>query len=158
MPQENAEENAMSFRLTSSAFENQGRIPRAYAQEGDNISPPLAWSDPPEGAKSFALIVEDPDAPSGLFTHWAAYDLDAKISKLPESASGFMQAANDMGHARYDGPAPPVGHGPHHYRFRLFALDVPSLDLPEPSYRDIRKAARIHAIGEAELVGIYERI
>jgi Raf kinase inhibitor-like YbhB/YbcL family protein len=147
----------MTFRLTSSAFAQNGKIPDDYARDGDNVSPPLAWSGVPRGTRSLVLIVEDPDAPVGTVTHWAACDIDPAAMRLPRGAGKIRQGRNDMGHALYDGPKPPEGDGPHRYRFRLSALDVESLDLPDwPSHREIKAAARAHAIGETELVGTFE--
>ncbi|HEY3778716.1 MAG TPA: YbhB/YbcL family Raf kinase inhibitor-like protein [Rhizomicrobium sp.] len=147
----------MTFALSSPAFAANGKIPQTHAQAGRNISPPLSWSGVPEQAKSLVLIVEDPDAPVGTFTHWAAYDIPPDRRELPEAAHGLKQGRNDMGHARYDGPKPPKGHGLHHYHFRLSALDVPSLDLPaDASYREIKAAVRGHTLAETELVGTFE--
>lgn len=153
----------MSFSLRSPAFQNGELIPRRYTADGDNVSPPLEWSDPPPGTRSFALIVEDPDAPSGTFRHWGVYNIPGTRRALPEGAEharaeGLGLAINDLGNARYDGPVPPRGHGVHHYHFRLFALDTESLaQAPKLSVEDIGKAAQEHALAEAELVGNYER-
>lgn len=147
----------MAFSLKSAAFHTQGKIPENYAQSGKNISPPLAWSEAPKEAKSLVLIVEDPDAPNGTFTHWAAFDIDPRSGKLQEGAHHVRQAVNDMGHARYDGPKPPKGDGPHHYHFRLEALDVPHLDVGrDPTYQDIKQAARGHVLAKTELIGVFE--
>ena len=145
------------FELQSPAFASGGTIPEAYAQSGRNISPPLSWSGTPPGTKSLVLLVEDSDAPVGTVTHWAAYDIDPSLEKLGEGVRDLRHAKNDMDHAHYDGPKPPPGHGPHRYRFRLSALDVASLELPEnPMNRDLKTAARSHALAEAQLIGIFE--
>jgi len=147
----------MAFALTSPAFRSQGRIPENYAQGGKNISPPLNWSGVPEEAKSLVLIVEDPDAPGGAFTHWAAFDIDPSAGKLAAGAVNLHQAVNDLGHAHYDGPKPPKGDGLHHYHFRLAALDVDRLDVGrEPTYEDVKNALDGHQIAVTELVGTFE--
>jgi Raf kinase inhibitor-like YbhB/YbcL family protein len=153
----------MSLSLTSPAFPSGGRIPVKYSRDGQNVSPPLAWRDAPEQTCSFAVVVEDPDAPSGTFRHWAIYNIGPAETELREGASEakpgtVAQGVNDFGNRHYDGPQPPKGHGPHHYHFRLAALDVPRLDLPAGSrVEEVWKAARPHIIAEAEVIGIYER-
>lgn len=117
----------MSLTLSSPAFSDGGPIPKKYSREGENLMPPLRWTGAPDGVRSFALIVEDPDAPSGLFRHAAIYDVPPERSELAQSAdtdgnSGLRFGRNDFGGAAYDGPEPPVGHGTHHYHFRLAAL------------------------------------
>ena len=153
----------MPFALHSPAFQNGGAIPEKYVRDGDNVSPPLRWSDPPAEAKSFVLMVEDPDAPQGTFRHWAVHGIDAGQKELPEGAGSGQaapapQAVNDFGKARYDGPQPPPGHGVHHYHFRLAALDVPQLDVPPgANAASVWDAARPHMIGETEIVGTFAR-
>lgn len=150
----------MAFTLSSSAFKNGGAIPAKYTQYGENISPPLAWEGMPEGTKSFVLVIEDPDAPVGTVTHWVGYDIAPKTSELPAQvrADQIPQGLNDMGHAHYDGPKPPEGHGPHHYHFRLAALDVPTLGASAGSTAvEIKKKARSHVLAETEFVGVFER-
>src|SRR3954470_2409848 len=152
----------MAFSLTSPAFPSGGRIPIKYTRDGQNVSPPLEWRDAPQQTQSYALVVEDPDAPSGTFRRWAIYNIAAGETGLPESAEAepgnVAQGVNDIGNGQYDGPQPPKGHGPHHYHFRLAALDVPRLDLPARStVEEVWKATRPHIIAEAEVIGIYER-
>jgi Raf kinase inhibitor-like YbhB/YbcL family protein len=154
----------MEFALRSPAFGAGRPIPVRYTADGENISPPLEWSDPPPGTKSFALIVEDPDAPSGMFYHWGLYNIAGGCRALPEgmgqgaSTGNVGVGVNGFNHSRYDGPAPPKGHGKHRYRFRLFALPVEGLSLgPRASVADIERAARGRALAEAELVGTYQR-
>lgn len=153
----------MAFRLNSPAFQNQAPIPPKYTADGDNLSPPLEWSDPPSETKSFALIVEDPDAPSGTFQHWGVYNISPDQRMLPEGAGQrrserFGMAVNDFGEPRYGGPAPPKGHGTHHYHFKLAALDVDVLaKAPNMKVADVWSTAKNHVISEAELVGTYER-
>jgi Raf kinase inhibitor-like YbhB/YbcL family protein len=150
------------MQLSSTAFDDTGDIPRRFTCDGENISPPLRWVDPPRTARSFVLLCSDPDAPGGVFRHWAAYDIDAAESDLPEgvasSAAGLKQALNDFQRRGYGGPCPPRGHGAHQYRFTLLALDTPKLELAEaPSCEDVERAARRHALADANLTGFYQR-
>ena len=121
----------MAFSLETAAFAPGTSIPEKYTGCGRNIAPPLAWRNAPKGTESLVLIVEDHDAPVGTVTHWAAYDLDPDAGGLPEATreGDVPQAVNDMGHARFDGPKPPKGRGPHRYHFRLAALNVKSLSV-----------------------------
>lgn len=152
----------MAFTLSSPAFKPDARIDDKFAREGGNLSPPLEWRGTPAGTRSFALIVEDPDAPRGVFRHWAAYDISADKSGLDEGdgrrSSDLPQGANDFGNLGYDGPQPPKGHGLHHYHFRVAALDVEHLNVePEDRAEAIWAAAQPHMLAEAELVGTFER-
>lgn len=152
------------MRLTSSAFSDGATIPRRFTCDGEDLSPPLAWTEAPAETLSFALICEDPDAPAGTWHHWATYDIPANRAAFSEGASGhaaeqgFKQAINDFKRAGYGGPCPPSRHGPHRYHFRLLALSVENLRVrKDPHCRDVGREARKHALAEAELVGIYER-
>ena len=154
----------MSFTLTSSAFNEGGIIPAKYTCEGSDISPPLAWPGAPEGTRSFALILDDPDAPMGTWTHWAAYNIPATTHALDEGFSNqaekgaVRQAVTDFKRSGYGGPCPPQGHGPHHYNFRIHALDTQALELPEAAtVVEVEKAARPHILATARLTGLYER-
>jgi Raf kinase inhibitor-like YbhB/YbcL family protein len=154
----------MAFLLKSLAFTDGQAIPAKYTCDGENVSPPLQWPGAPAGTQSFILIVEDPNAPSGVFRHWAVYDIPADRTALPEGAGQgtrvvqLSQGVNDFGHAGYDGPCPPSGHGTHHYHFRLAALDTPRLVLPpKAKVAEIWRAAEPHILAEAELVGTYAR-
>lgn len=153
----------MPFALRSSAFHDGATIPSAYTRDGQNISPPMEWHGAPPQTRSFVLVVEDPDAPSGTFRHWAVYDIGPTMDGLPEGASSTRageigQGVNGFRHAHYDGPQPPRGDRPHHYHFRLAALDVPRLDVRKNAKaEDIWEAARPHIIAETELVGTYRR-
>ena len=153
----NAMESATvtDLKLSSSAFANGQPIPEQYSCDGSNRTPPLEWSEPPQGTKSFALVVDDPDAPSGTFRHWGAYNIPASARSI--EGGGFAEAVNDFGKAGYGGPCPPKGHGPHRYRFKLFALGVERLDLANPKIQDLEAEAEKHALGRAELTGTYER-
>jgi Raf kinase inhibitor-like YbhB/YbcL family protein len=154
----------MVFELKSPAIGGSAPIPQRYTGDGANLSPPLEWSDPPPQTKSLALIVEDPDAPGGMFRHWGLYNIDAGERRLPEGAGDASRGkaggatVNDFGEPGYGGPKPPRGHGPHHYHFKLVALDVDKLDLsPSAQASDIWAAARGHILAQTELVGTYAR-
>lgn len=153
----------MSLTLMSPAFAEGEPIPVKYTRDGENISPPLKWTGAPNGTKSFMLLVEDPDAPSGTFRRWAAYNIPVDHDGLAESIDTgpdktIRHGLNDFGAQRYDGPEPPVGHGLHHYHFRLAALDVPSIPIPaDAGAARIWDAAQKHIVGEAELIGTYAR-
>ncbi|SDR57523.1 hypothetical protein SAMN05444161_6621 [Rhizobiales bacterium GAS191] len=152
------------MRLSSSAFPDGSAIPRRFTCDGEDLSPPLDWSESPPETRSFVLLCDDPDAPSGTWRHWAAYDISATQTTLAEGVAqhaetqGFKQAVNDFHRPGYGGPCPPRGHGPHHYHFRLLALSVDRLAMrKEPSCRDVEREARGHVLTEAILVGVYER-
>jgi Raf kinase inhibitor-like YbhB/YbcL family protein len=147
----------MALSLTSTAFEDGAAIPRLYSCEGEDLSPPLAWSEAPEEAKSLALIVDDPDAPSGTFVHWLAWGIDPHSGGLLEGESASFEGTGGFGESGYRGPCPPPGHGPHRYFFRLYALDQ-QLDLaPGASREELEGAMQGHVLAGAELVGTYER-
>lgn len=153
----------MAFALESPAFGDGEPIPQKYARDGENVSPPLVWRDAPPETKSFILVVEDPDAPSGTFRHWGVYDIDAVRDRLPEGTTAGAKTeslghgVNDFGNPHYDGPQPPKGHGVHHYHFRLCALDVETLHCDEKAkIDDIMKQAEPHVLAEAEVVGTFE--
>jgi hypothetical protein len=150
------------MQLTSSALSPGESIPRRYTCDGDDVSPPFQWDEPPAGTRSFALLCDDPDAPAGTWHHWAAYDIPPDWSALAEGASRdapeLKQAINDFRRPGYGGPCPPHGHGPHRYHFRLLALSVDRLPLRKgAACRDVERAARKHLLAEAVLVGMYQR-
>jgi Raf kinase inhibitor-like YbhB/YbcL family protein len=152
----------MTMRLTTMAFTSNSAVPKRYTCDGADVSPPLQWSGAPAETRSFALVCADPDAPAGVWYHWAAYDIPAAMTGLaehcPPDLADFAQARNDFGKRGYGGPCPPRGHGRHHYRFKLFALDVETLGLgPSAGCRDVEQKAEAHAIATAELVGVYSR-
>jgi hypothetical protein len=161
-----AEEKVMNFTLTSTAFKNDERIPKKYSGEGDDVSPPLEWSEPPVATKAFALICDDPDAPRGTWNHWTLWNLPAELRKLPENVAktetvadlgGARQGRNSGGVIGYSGPKPPPGHGTHHYHFHLYALAAP-LDLKAGADRKAVEAAlKGHVIGQATVLGTYSR-
>ena len=143
--------------LTSTAFADGATIPRQYSCDGMSLSPPLAWSFLPEGTRSVALIVHDPDAPSGDFTHWVAWNIDPEPGGLDEGASAPAEGANGRGEPGYRGPCPPPGHGPHRYFHDLYALDAkPDLE-PGASREQLVEAMDGHVLGKAQLVGTFER-
>lgn len=149
----------MTFSIKSPAFADGARIPAKHTADGGDVSPPLRWSGVPEGTRSFALVCVDPDAPGGVFKHWALFNIPADRTGLPEGLrpdNGMKQGVNDFGSSRYEGPDPPAGHGIHHYHFRLMALEVEHLDLPATAtVADVREAAKAFVVGEAEVIGTY---
>ena len=145
------------FELSSSAFNEGQPIPRRHSCDGENVSPPLSWSSPPDGTRSLALILHDPDAPSGDFTHWVGWNIDPGTDGLEEGEHPPAEGANGFGENGYGGPCPPPGHGAHRYQHELFALDT-ELDLePESSREQLEDAIEGHVLGGAELIGTYER-
>ena len=150
--------NIMTFKMMTTAFEQGSEIPQKYTCEGQNISPPLSWENPPAGTKSFALIVDDPDAPSGTFTHWLLWDIPGDKTYLEEGTKEGISGKNDFGRIGYGGPCPPRGHGPHRYFFKLYALDVQSLNIKKGSTRlSLEKAMKGHIIEKTEYMGTYQR-
>ena len=149
----------MTFTLTITAFADGSPIPAKFTCEGANVSPELRWNDAPADTRSYALIVDDPDAPVGTFTHWVLFDVPADRSSLAEGASGIGVAGkNDFGRASYGGPCPPRGHGPHRYTFTLYALDIASLKLKAGAgRREMEAALRGHILAQAIYLGRYER-
>src|SRR5689334_9978527 len=150
-----------TLRLTSPGFAENGMIPPKYTCDGKNMSTPLAWSGAPSGTKSFALIVHDPDAPPGDFTHWVLYDLPASANNLPENvlkenrAQGGAQGMNDFGKVGYGGPCPPSGT--HRYVFTLYALDAQLGLAPRASRAQVEAAIKGHLLAQTELTGKYGR-
>jgi Raf kinase inhibitor-like YbhB/YbcL family protein len=154
----------MPLMLASPAIPSAGEIPAQYTCDGADISPRLTWSGLPDGTRSLVLVLEDPDAPSGVFRHWAAFDIPASSRGLDAGysanrpASGFHEARNDFGNAGYGGPCPPRGHGTHHYHFRLLAIGRPTLDLRTPATAiDVLRAAEPYVIERTEMIGTYHR-
>lgn len=143
--------------LTSKAFANGGPIPAQYTCDGSGQSPALSWSDPPPGTRSFALVIEDPDAPSGTFRHWGLFDIPASARSIEPGQRIGNEVANDFGKPGYGAPCPPKGQL-HHYRLRLFALAIDRLNMvPNAKVIDVENAAQSHAIAEGDLIGTYER-
>lgn len=151
----------MAFWLKVLGFAPGDWIPRQFACEGKNVSPALEWGEAPSHAKSFVLIVDDPDAPMGTWTHWTIWDIPAGTNALEEgvqSEQAGVSGLNDFGKPGYGGPCPPKGRGPHRYFFRLFALDVASIQLAAGSKRSaLDRAMRGHVLAEIQLMGRYLR-
>lgn len=151
-----------AFTLKSPAFESQQSIPTRFTCDGENISPPLNWSGAPTGVKSFVLLLEDPDAPSGLFTHWVLFNIPAIAQSLPEAVPAKDELSDGSRHGRtswrrneYGGPCPPSGV--HRYFFTLYAMDT-VLNLPAgASKNQVLDALEGHTLAKAELVGKYSR-
>jgi Raf kinase inhibitor-like YbhB/YbcL family protein len=159
-------EGVMTFSLTSSAFSANGAIPKEYTCEGENHSPPLAWSGVPAGTRSFALIEDDPDAPDPkapktTWVHWVLYDLPASAAALPKAATGkslptgTREGLNDWKKPGYGGPCPPIGK--HRYFHKLYALDTMLGDLRSPTKAALERAMQGHVLAQAELVGTYQK-
>lgn len=144
--------------LTSDAFQNGQPIPVSYTCDGSDQRPVIHWSDPPPGTKSFALVIDDPDAPSGTFRHWGVFDIPPSARSIGGEQRLGSEVTNDFGKPGYGGPCPPQGHGPHHYHFKIFALDVDRLEVGSGAkVADVERLAARHAIAKGELVGTYER-
>lgn len=152
----------MQIKLQSSAFTDGGMIPAKYTCDGQDISPPLAWADPPAGTKSFALIVDDPDAPRGTWVHWVLFNVPSATRSLQEGIpeeevlpDGSRQGINDFRKPGYGGPCPPSGT--HRYFFKIYALDQ-ELDLKAgASKKELEQAMQGHILAEGQLVGKYKR-
>jgi Raf kinase inhibitor-like YbhB/YbcL family protein len=153
-----------SMRISSTAFGHQGAIPALHTCEGKDVSPPLAWTDLPAGARSLALIVDDPDAPDPAapqmtWVHWVLYNLPAANGGLPEGVktlpAGTKEGVNDWKRAGYGGPCPPIGR--HRYFFKLYALDTVLPDLNRPTKTKLEEAMKGHVIGESQLMGTYQK-
>lgn len=154
----------MTPALTSTVFAHQGEIPALYTCEGDDVSPPLAWSGFPAATKSFLLIVDDPDAPDPAapkmtYVHWLLYNLPPHATGLPEGVRalppGTLEGTNDWHRTGYGGPCPPIGR--HRYFHKLYALDRLLPDLGRPTKAKLEQAAAGHILAAAELVGTYQK-
>jgi Raf kinase inhibitor-like YbhB/YbcL family protein len=147
-----------AFTLRSPAFEDGAPIPRRHTCEGEDVSPALEWTAPPPEARSLALVVEDPDAPGGTFTHWLAWGIEAETRGLVEGERPPLEGRNSFRQRGWRGPCPPRGHGPHRYVFRLVALDATLEDLaPGAAARGVDEAVNGHILAAAELLGTFER-
>lgn len=156
----------MTLTISSAAFEDGGAMAAKYTCEGPNISPPLTWSGVPEGARSLALIVDDPDAPDPAapkmtYVHWVLYNLPVDCGGLPEGTTsgdlpaGTLEGTNDWQRTGYGGPCPPIGR--HRYFHKLFALDVVLEDLKKPTKDALLAAMEGHVIAQAQIVGTYQK-
>ncbi len=164
-PAEVRGQNASSSKieLKTTSFTPGGFIPKRFTCEAADVSPALAWTDPPTGTQSFAIIEDDPDAPSGTFVHWLVYDLPASYRKLPEALSGNdqmpgggRQGTNDFSRTGYSGPCPPPGK-PHRYFIRLYALDAKLNLRPAATRNELDSAMQGHILAQAELMGRFQR-
>jgi Raf kinase inhibitor-like YbhB/YbcL family protein len=155
----------MPMKLTSPRFGPQGSIPQRYTCDGENVSPPLSWSEVPSGAKTLALIMDDPDAPDPAkprmtWVHWVLYNIPAVANGLPEGVdasslpSGTLEGKNDWKKTGYGGPCPPIGR--HRYVHKLYALDAVLPDLRQPNKAALEAAMKGHILAQAELVGTYQ--
>jgi Raf kinase inhibitor-like YbhB/YbcL family protein len=145
----------MSFTVTSPAFADGQTVPGEFTCDGDDAPPPIMVSEPPAGTKSFAVILDDPDAPGGTFTHWLAYDIPVDGNPLRTPAGKTLE--NDFGRRGYGGPCPPKGHGPHRYHFTVYAIDVPRLEMRGDRRDQLEAALKRHTLAKARLMGRYER-
>lgn len=157
----------MNLTIESPAFANDTTIPKRFTGDGEDVSPELTWSGVPAGAKALALICDDPDAPTPQpWVHWLIYNIPASTTGLPENISkaatlsvpeGAQQGKNSWGRIGYGGPAPPPGHGVHHYHFKLYALDTPLGVEPGLTKAELLSAMEGHILTQGELVGLYQR-
>lgn len=153
----------MALEIKSSAFVNEDSVPAKYTCKGEGVSPPLSWSDIPEGTKSLALICDDPDAPFTTWVHWVIYNIPAGETGLTEGVSkseilsnGTMQGMTDFRRVGYGGPCPPPG-GPHRYFFKLYALDVALTLQARATKKELLNAMEGHILEEAQLMGKFQR-
>jgi Raf kinase inhibitor-like YbhB/YbcL family protein len=142
--------------ITSPAFQPNQRIPAKYSGEGEDINPPLNIEGIPEGTKSLALILEDPDAPSGTFDHWVAWNISPSQNEITENTTLGVQGLNSGRQHGYTGPYPPPGK-PHRYIFRVFALDMELGLGANSTKKDLEKAMKGHALAEGKLIGLFSR-
>jgi Raf kinase inhibitor-like YbhB/YbcL family protein len=149
--------------LSSAAFAADGPIPARYTGEGEDVSPALRWSSPPEGTESFAVICHDPDAPvltsegNYGFAHWSLYNIPGEVRELPEGCDSYTSGVNDFGALGYNGPMPPEGHGAHRYYFWIIALDSEVKLEAGLSLYQLLKRIQPHTLGLNRLVGTYRR-
>lgn len=149
-----------SFSLSSPGLDEEHRVHREHTCDGKNVPPALAWKNVPSGTKSLALILDDPDAPSGTFTHWLLWDIapDAGTNGPADLSESGVAGRNDFRNVGYGGPCPPANHGAHRYQFHVYALDQESLGLPVGASRvQLERAMQDHILAEGEIVGRYAR-
>jgi len=161
-----AEEGQVKFEIRSTEFDHDGKMPRRFTCEGDDVSPPLAWSGTPEGTRSLVLIMDDPDAPDPrnprmTWVHWVLYDIPATAGELAEKVvpsalpHGTREGFNDWNRTGYGGPCPPIGR--HRYFHKLYALDTALGDLGDATKADVERAMKGHVLAEAVLIGTYQK-
>ena len=146
-----------TIQITSTAFQNNGNIPRQYTCDGKDINPPLMIANCPQGTKSIALICDDPDAPIGTWVHWVIWNIDPGVKEIKENTvpQGAVQGINDFRKHAYGGPCPPSGT--HRYFFKVYALDTMLGISPNSTKADLEKAMKGHILGQGELIGLYKR-
>ena len=156
-------EEPLAMELKSSAFQDNQDIPKMYTCDGADLSPPLAWNNPPNRSRAFALIADDPDAPGGTWVHWVIYDLPANAKELAEGVptqqglpNGANQGVNDFRKVGYGGPCPPRGPA-HRYFFKLYALDQPTNLKPRATKQQLLNTMKGHILAQAQLIGKYKR-
>jgi len=157
VPEQKIDKVYDNMEIKSSAFQNNGRIPAKHTCQGEDVNPQLEFFNIPEGTKSLALIVDDPDAPSGVWVHWLLWNIKPEIKEIKEGEipEGAKQGLNDFGKREYNGPCPPFGK--HRYFFKLYALDT-ALSISENSKKqELERAIQGHIIKKAELVGLYSK-
>jgi Raf kinase inhibitor-like YbhB/YbcL family protein len=157
----------MTLIIRSQAFTDGQRIPLRHTGDGEDVSPPLQWLNLPGGTRELALIVDDPDAPTPEpWVHWIVYKIPPTVQELPEAVPrnaslpqplGAFQGKNSWGSVGYRGPAPPRGHGTHHYHFRIYALDAPLKPVPDLDKKALLKAMEGHILDQGILTGVYQR-
>jgi hypothetical protein len=148
----------MPLSVTSTAFAAHAAIPKRHTGEGPDVSPPLAWSGAPAGVKEFALVCDDPDAPTPRpWVHWVLHGIPADRTSLAEGDTVGVPGVTDFGRTGYGGPMPPKGHGVHHYHFKVYALDRPAGLPPGATKGQLLAAMKGHILAEGELAGTYER-
>ncbi|MGA3293792.1 MAG: YbhB/YbcL family Raf kinase inhibitor-like protein [Candidatus Acidiferrales bacterium] len=152
----------MAFHLTTTSFRSGGPIPKKFTCDGEDVSPALSWPDPPTETKSLAVIVDDPDAPTGTWVHWVLYDLPAGTHELPEGTpkdrslpGGAQQGRNDFGKIGYNGPCPPRGTV-HRYFFKVYALNSKTGLDPGATKSQLERAMKGHILAQAELIGKFQ--
>ena len=160
-------DSTMTLSVTSTEFANGAVIPKQFTGDGTDVSPPLAWTPVPANAQELALICDDPDAPvAEPWVHWVIYKISAGNAGLPENVAkknspptpaGALQGKNSWGNIGYGGPAPPRGHGVHHYHFKLYALDAELSVAAGLTKAELLHAMEGHVIAQGELVGTYQR-
>ena len=145
------------MEITSPAFEHNQNIPPKYTCDGENISPPLNFSDIPEKAQSLVLISDDPDAPAGTWIHWLIWNIDPNTNQIAENSvpQGSIEGTTSFGQTGYGGPCPPSGQ--HRYFFKLYALDTKIELNPEAKKEDLEKAISNHILDQTEIIGLYQR-
>jgi Raf kinase inhibitor-like YbhB/YbcL family protein len=162
-PSEQERRGTMALQMASPVFAARETIPKKFTCDGPDVSPKLTWNEPPSNTQSFALIMDDPDAPVGTWVHWVLYDLPAETRELAEGvakqeqlSNGARQGRNDFGKIGYGGPCPPPGK-PHRYFFKLYALDAKLSLKAGATKADVERAMKGHVLAQAELMGRYGR-